>query len=48
MKKVVILKAQKKVLVETVSTIKQVNAIVECFNRTRYAAKVYSVQRGLK
>ena len=43
MKKVVILKDQKKVLVETVSTIKQVNSIVESYKRKNYTVKVYSV-----
>lgn len=42
MKRVVILKGSKKVKVETVETIKQVNSIVERFNRNGYTIKVYS------
>jgi hypothetical protein len=44
MKRIVILKdGNKKVKVETVSTIKQVNAIVERFRKKDYTIKVYSV-----
>ena len=43
MKKVLVLKGSKRVVVETVSTIKQVNAIVGSYNRQHYIIKVYSV-----
>ena len=43
MKRVLVLKDQKKVKVETVSTIKQVNSIVERFSRKEFTVKVYSV-----
>jgi len=43
MKKILVLKGSKKVKVETVSTIKQVNSIVERFNRKGFTVKVYSV-----
>jgi len=43
MKRIVILKGSKKVKVEMVSTIKQVNSIVGRFNRKEYTVKVYSV-----
>jgi hypothetical protein len=43
MKKVLVLKDSKKVLVETVSTIKAVNRIVERFNRKGYTVRVFSV-----
>lgn len=43
MKKILVFKDQKKVLVKTVSTIKQVNAIVGSYNRQHYNVKVYSV-----
>jgi len=43
MKKVLVLKDGKRVVVETVTTIKQVNSIVERFNRNGYTIKVYSV-----
>jgi hypothetical protein len=43
MRKVLILKGIKKVKVETVSTIAQVNSIVERFSRKEYTVKVYSV-----
>ena len=43
MKKVVILKDQKKVKVETVSTIKQVNAVVELYKKKNYTVKIYSI-----
>jgi len=43
MKKVVVLKGSKKVLVKTVSTIAQINSIVERFKNKGYTIKVYSV-----
>ena len=43
MKKVVVLKGSKKILVKTVSTIAQVNSIVERFKNKEYTVKVYSV-----
>jgi hypothetical protein len=43
MKRIVILKGRKKVKVETVSTIKAVNSIVERFKNKEYTIKVYSV-----
>jgi hypothetical protein len=43
MKKILVLKDSKKVLVKTVSTIKQVNSIVERFKNKEYTIKVYSV-----
>jgi len=46
MKRVVILKGSKKVKVETVSTIKQVNAIVESYKRKNCTVKVYSIWRS--
>ena len=48
MQKVLVLKDGKKVIVKTVSTIKQVNTIAERFKNREYTVKVYSVQRGLK
>jgi len=46
MKRVVILKGSEKVLVAMVSTIKQVNAIVESYKKKNCTVKVYSVQRS--
>ena len=43
MKKVLVLKGNKKVLVKTVSTIKEVNAVVGSYNRQHYTVKVYSI-----
>jgi len=43
MKKVLVLKGSEKVVVKTVPTIKQVNAIVGSYNRQHYTVKVYSV-----
>ena len=43
MKKVLILKNGKKIKVETVSTIAQVNAVVERFKNRDYTVKIYSV-----
>ena len=46
MKKVVVLKGSKKVLVKTVSTIAQINSIVERFKNKGYTIKVYN--KGVK
>ena len=46
MKKILVFKDGKKIVVKTVETIKQVNAIAERFNRNGYTVKVYSVQRS--
>ena len=43
MKKILVFKDQKKVLVKTVETIKQVNAIVELYKKKNCTVKVYSV-----
>ena len=43
MKKVLVLKGSEKVVVKTVSTIAQVNSIVERFKNKEYTVKVYSV-----
>ena len=43
MKRVLILKDGKRVVVETVLTIKQINNIVERFKNKEYTVKVYSV-----
>ena len=43
MKKIIVLKDGKKIEVKTVSTIKQVNSIVERFKNKEYTIKVYSV-----
>jgi hypothetical protein len=46
MKKVLVFKDGKKVIVKTVETIKQVNAVVGLYNRQHYIIKVYSVERS--
>jgi len=46
MKKVLVLKGSKKVLVKTVSTIAQINSIVERFKNKGYTIKVYN--KGVK
>ena len=43
MKKILVLKDHKKVVVETVSTIKQVNAIAELYKRKNCTVKVFSI-----
>ena len=43
MKKILVLKGNKKVKVETVWTIAQVNSIVQRFKNKGYTIKVYSV-----
>ena len=43
MKKVLVLKGNKKVIVKTVETIKEVNAVVGSYNRQHYTVKVYSI-----
>ena len=43
MKKIAIFKDKKKVKVETVSTIKQVNAVVELYKKKNYTVKIYSI-----